>query len=101
MVVVVGLIAGGIWCLLRSTPAKEVKRLRDKIDKLVFSDKHEDWKSVISTQEIDGKNLENVEVRLELARTASDEILGIVPKSQYDLSIRARLEEIASHRKFP
>ena len=91
LILVVGL---GIWYLLKSNPADDVKDWRTKIEKLIYSQDPSEWEEVTTEKERDEFDLEDREIRFSLARETSDSILKIVPDSDYDIHTRAVIEEL-------
>ncbi len=94
----VAVVSGGTWYFLRNTPAKEVKALREKVEKLVLSQREADWQEVISEDErrelkAAGKDIRQSSVRLDLARRAADRLLEI-RSSESELLLRAFVEQI-------
>ena len=95
--VVLGILSGGIWLLLRQNPGEKVTALRAKVMQLMNSDDPVEWAKVTSRFERAGKDLEDIQVRAEIARKASETIIEIYPKSQIDLMNRGAVEEFAGN----
>jgi len=94
----VAVVSGGTWYFLRSTPAKEAKALREKVEKLVRSQREAEWLEVLSEadrQELraGGKDIRLLSVRLDLARRAADRLLEISTRES-ELLLRAMIEQI-------
>ena len=93
--IIIGIIGGGTWFLLSSAPGKSVEKLRKKIDVLLTSKDPAEWKNVTTSKERTGKDLNDLQIRIDIAREASEAILEIYPSSKYDLIKRGLIEEYA------
>ena len=99
LLIVIGIVGGGTWFLLSNAPSKSVEKYRKKIDTLLKSKDSAEWESVTTPKEREGKDLNDILTRVDIARQASDEILKMFPNSEYDLSTRGAIEEIAGGKK--
>ena len=97
LLILFGLIGGLTFFLLRHDPGKEIDGLRVKIDKLLNSKNPEDWKEVTTSDEQGENDLQQTEIRINIARKASDALLEINPNSVYDLASRGFIEEYAGN----
>ena len=97
--IVIGAIGGGTWFLLSNAPAKSVEKLRKRVDVLLKSKDPNEWNSVTTSKERSDQDLNDIKVRIQLARQASDAILEIYPNSEYDLNKRGNIEEFAGSPK--
>ena len=93
VLVIIGLLSGGIGFLILHNPGDEVTKLRAKVMQLLESNDPKDWAKVTTRSERVGKNLQDIKVRAELARKASETIIEINPMSQIDLINRGAIEE--------
>ena len=99
LLLIIAIVGGGTWFLLSNAPSKSVERLRKKIDTLLKSNDSAEWDKVTTATERSGKDLNDVKVRADIAREASDKILEIYPNSEYDLTTRGAIEEISGDSK--
>ena len=90
---VIALVIVGALTTMRPQPEEEVARLRTKIDKLLNSEDFAEWESVTTQFERLGKNLNQFQVRIDLARKAADAILKLDPTSFHDVVHRGLIEE--------
>ena len=93
VLIVLGLVGGATFFLLRHDPGKEVDALRTKIDRLINSTDPNEWNEVTTPDERIGRDLQKTEVRIDLARKASDAIFKVTPNSVVDLVTRGFIEE--------
>lgn len=92
LLVLCGLLGGGTWYLLRNTPEKEMERLQNKVQKLIFSEDPNDWEEAASREEREQSDLAKFEERAKIARRACEAILELMPNKRDVLELRAQIE---------